>query len=61
MGYRFLVPDGGAPHLRFICGEVGPIARDWRSLGLDAVNDNDPDGQARMEQAGQSALGGGPE
>jgi hypothetical protein len=61
MGYRFIAQNGEAAHLRFIRAEGAPIVQDWRSLGLDAVNDNDPDRQAGLDHVGQSALGGGPE
>ena len=61
MGYRFLVPNGKSPHLRFIRGEGAPVAQVWRSVRLDAVNDNDPDRQAELDHVVQSVVGGGPE
>lgn len=61
MGYRLLVQDGVSPCTRIIRGDSAPVGQEWRCLGLDSVNDNDPDKQAGMARIGASVLGGGPE
>jgi hypothetical protein len=66
MDYRLLVQDGASGHMRFIRGDWAPVRQEWRCLGLDSVNDNDPDRhdldrRAEMERNGAPALGGGPE
>ena len=60
MGYRLLVRNRASPYMRFIRGDTATVRQEWRGLGLDSVNDNDPDGQARKERIGASVLGGGP-
>jgi len=76
MGYRLLVQDGAYPHLRFMGEHSAGVRRNWRCLGLESVNDNDPDRQdpdrhdldrhdldrrAEMERVGALVLGGGSE
>ncbi len=71
MGYRLLVQDGAYPHLRFMGEHSAGVRRNWRCLGLESVNDNDPDRhdpdrhdldrRAEMERVGASVLGGGSE
>jgi len=61
MGYRLVVQDGAFPLMRFIRGDSAPVRQEWRCLGLDSVNDNDPDRQAGTERIGAMGPGGGPE
>jgi hypothetical protein len=64
MGTRLVVQDGAYPDLRFIRGDLAPVRQEWRCLGLEPVNDNDPDRQAgiaEMERNGAPDFGGGPE
>jgi len=69
MGSRLLIQDGTFPQVRlmdgFLGGDPAVVTQEWRSLGLEPVNDNDPDRppdrQAEMASSGALAPGGGPE
>lgn len=69
MGSRLLVQDGAFTQVWLLGGLLGGdsavVTQEWRSLGLESVNDNDPDRppdrQAEMARSGASAPGGGPE
>ena len=60
MSYRLLIEDGICPQLRFFNRGSEPATRDWRWVGLAAVNDNDGPGNDQGDYDGnRSGQAGG--
>lgn len=59
MSYRLLIEDGICPQLRFFSRGSEPATRDWRWVGLAAVNDNDGRGDHHGDSSGQTSSKGG--